>query len=149
MSPFDLAFAALVLLLAVASGTIVHELLHAGVLRAAGIPFEIHWLPGGSGGLAGPLGALASVRLGAIPPDVPAWQLRVASLAPFALAIPLLAVPTSLVPDPFAVQAPALQAAVVGWMACALPSPADFSMVWHAPEVVAAGGHGEPLEPGA
>lgn len=147
MSPSELLAAGLVLVLAVCAGTVLHELLHAGVLRAAGVPFEIQWLPEGDGGLAGPLGPLASVRLRAIPADLPAWQLRAASLAPLALAAPLLAVPAGAVPDPFAADAVVLQAAVVGWMACALPSPADFSLVWRADDVVADGGPVDPADP--
>lgn len=138
MSPLELLGAVVVLAVAVCTGTVVHELLHAGVLYAAGVPFQIQWLGDARSGRLGGglLGAWASVRLRSVPAGLPAWQLRVASLAPLALAVPLLAVPAGLVADPFAREAPLLQAAVIGWLACALPSPADFSLVWHAGRVV-------------
>lgn len=134
----DLAFAGLALLAVVTLGTIVHELLHASVLQAAGVPYDMQWLADASGGTLGSglLGTWAAVELRAVPEDLPPWTLRVASLAPLVLAAPLLAIPAGVVADPFAGENVVHQAVVLGWMACALPSPADFSLVWHAEQLV-------------
>jgi len=66
-------------------------------------------------------------------------RLRAASLAPLALATPLAAVLVGAVPDPFAGGSLYLQLVVVGWLACSLPSPQDFSLVWHANRVLEGG----------
>jgi len=138
MSPLELLAAVLALVVAVCAGTVAHELLHAVVLRTAGVGFEIEWFGGARAGrLGGFVGTWASVRLRSVPEGLPAWQLRAASLAPLVLAVPLLAVPAGLAADPFTREAPVLQAAAIGWLACALPSPADFSLVWDADAIVA------------
>lgn len=138
MTSFDLLLAVGVLALAVGVGTVVHELLHAGVLAAAGVPYTIQWLQGGPTGRlgAGLVGTWASVRMQSVPQDLPPWQLRVASLSPLALALPLVAIAVGVVPDPFVGDDLVLQFAVIGWLACALPSPSDFSLVWHAEDVI-------------
>lgn len=138
MSSYELLVAGIALLFAVGAGIVVHELLHAVVLKAAGVSVEIDWFHGRSGQLgAGLFGTLASVRIRTIPDDLPAWQLRIASLAPLSLATPLVAVAAGLISDPFAGSDVVLQAAVVGWLACALPSPADFSLFWYAESAIA------------
>ncbi|QLD90986.1 hypothetical protein HWV07_18810 [Natronomonas salina] len=141
MSPTTLILAGLVLLLTVGIGTVVHELLHAAVLRASGVDYELQWLHGEATGRlgAGVFGTWASVELRAVPADLAPWRLRAASLAPLLLATPLVAVAAGVVPDPFAGDAVVLQLAVVGWLACSLPSPQDFSMVWHAETVLSEG----------
>jgi hypothetical protein len=48
---------------------------------------------------------------------------------------PLALVPAGLVGDPFATEGVA-RFAVLGWMACALPSPQDFSVLWYADEAL-------------
>lgn len=138
MLVLDLTLAALALLTAVALGTVVHELVHASVLEAAGVPYRLQWLAGQSDATLGSglVGTWASVELRGLPDDCSPWTLRVASLAPLVLAVPLLAIPAGIVADPFAGDRLLLQAAVLGWMACALPSPADFSIVWHAETVL-------------
>lgn len=139
MLVLDLTLPALALFAAVTLGTIVHEHLHASVLQIAGVPYEMHWLAGASDATLGSglLGTWASVEIRSLPDGLAPWTLRAASLSPLLLAVPLLAIPAGLVADPFAGDHLVLQAAVLGWMACALPSPADFSLVWHAEQLVA------------
>lgn len=138
MLPTDLLAGCLVLFAAVSVGIVVHELAHAAVLRAAGVDFEIQWLSGGAGSRlgAGVTGAWASVRMRRVPAGLPAWQLRLASLAPLTMVVPLVAVAAGVVPDPFAGDDLRFQLAVIGWLACALPSPRDFSLVWYADRVI-------------
>lgn len=139
MSPFELLVAAVVLLLTVGVGTVVHELMHATVLRASGVDFEFRWFHGSrvrqlGGGL---FGTWASVELTAIPPSLSPWRLRAASLAPLLLTAPLMSIPLGVVSDPFADSNLILQVIVIGWFGCALPSPQDFSLVFHAGEIIA------------
>ena len=138
MTPITLILAGAVLLLTVGLGTVIHELLHAAVLRASGVDYELRWLHGGRTGRlgAGLFGTWASVELRAVPADLSPWHLRAASLAPLLLATPFLAVAVGAAPDPFAVGSLPLQLAAVGWLACSLPSPQDFSLVWHAETVL-------------
>lgn len=135
----ELLAAVLVVLLAVGTGTVVHELLHAAVLRLAGVDCDVRWLQGGRTGRlgAGLFGTWASVRMTSIPSALEPWQLRIAALSPLLLAAPLVAIGAGVVPDPFALDNLYLELAVVGWLACALPSPQDFSVVWHAPQLLA------------
>jgi len=141
MTPTTLLLAAVALFLTVGIGTVVHELSHAAVLRASGVDYELRWLQGGRTGRlgAGLFGTWASVELRSLPSDLSPWRLRAASLAPLALATPLAAVLVGAVPDPFAGGSLYLQLVVVGWLACSLPSPQDFSLVWHANRVLEGG----------
>lgn len=138
-TPIELLAAAFALVGAVCAGTVVHELLHAGVLRAAGASVEIHWGGDGRSGRhwAAITGSLAAVRLRRVPPTLSPWQLRVASLAPLVLATPLVAIALGIVADPFGGQDRVVQLALIGWLACALPSPQDFSVFWHAADALA------------
>ena len=135
MGPIELVAAGVVLLVAVVLGTVAHELSHATVLAAFGVPYRIEWLPArAQAGLlrAGVLGGWASVTPREIPSGLAPWRLRVAALAPLALAVPFALVFAGVLPDPIASGNPLVQAATVGWLACALPSPADFSLFSHA-----------------
>jgi hypothetical protein len=138
MSPITILLAGVVLVATVGIGTVVHELLHVAVLRASGVDYELRWLHGsGADRLGGGVfGTWASVELRAVPADLPPWRLRVASLAPLLLAAPLAGIAFGVVPDPFAGDALLVKLVVVGWLACSLPSPQDFSMVWHAGEII-------------
>jgi len=134
MTPIELAGCAVVLVAAVSLGLLAHELAHALALRAAGVPYELTLFPGdGRGRLRSAVaGQWATVR-----PRVPAagaapWTLRLSAMMPLALLAPLALVPAGVVTDPFAAGHPVAQAAVLGWLACALPSPADFSVLFHA-----------------
>ena len=139
MLSIELLAGIVVLLAAVSVGIVVHEAAHAAVLRLAGVPFQIRWLPGATRDrfAAGLTGTLASVHMETIPAGLAPWKLRAASLAPLVLLVPLLPMAAGIVADPFAGDDVLVQLAVVGWIACALPSPQDFSLVWYAEEVIA------------
>lgn len=144
MTPIDLTAAAVVLALSVGLGLVAHELSHAVVLRAAGIPHDITWFGGrdrASLFRAGVAGQWATVtpRPSA---GTPAWLLRLSAMMPLAMVAPLAIVPLGLAPDPVATGSLPVQVAVLGWMACAIPSPQDFSVLWHADRAL-----GETLSP--
>jgi hypothetical protein len=129
----------LALVAAVAAGTVAHELSHAAFLRAFGVSCELRWFPSSDGGNplhASVTGGLASVRLRGIPRDLSPWKLRLAALTPFLLTTPFALVALAVLPDPFITGNVPLSAAAIGWLACALPSPRDFSMVWYADRVI-------------
>jgi len=116
-------------------GTVTHELSHAVALRAFGVPVEISWLPerDRTGLLrAGLAGGWAAVRPRVVPRDLQPWRLRVAAMMPLLLAAPLALVGLGVLTDPFAGDTPYRAAVAVGWLACALPSPQDFSVLWYA-----------------
>ncbi|MCL9812820.1 hypothetical protein [Natranaeroarchaeum aerophilus] len=138
MDPFTIAGVSGVLLLTLCLGTVVHEYTHALALRAFGIEYRIDWLGGrkGIGRLrAGVLGTWASVtpQLSA---ETPVGGLRVAALMPLTLTIPFILVAIGALSDPLATGSPYVIAAAVAWLACALPSPQDFSTVWYAHRLV-------------
>lgn len=118
-----------VLVAALVAGIIVHESSHVIVLQALGIPYEIVWFTGDAGlAMARPL-----VSVDPRPPTTleASIGLRLAAIAPLTLAIPLALVLIGVLPDPLAMGNPYLTAATVGWAACALPSPQDFSVFWY------------------
>lgn len=124
----------------VGAGIVAHELAHAAALRLFGVGFEVAWLPGrDETGLLRSLfaGKLAAVTPRADPDARPTLALRAAAMAPLLLVAPLALVPLGVLPDPFLAEDPYLAAAVVGWMACGLPSPQDFSVLWHAEDALA------------
>lgn len=136
----DLLLAAGALLLALGVGTVAHESAHALVLWVLGVPFDVRWLPDRretSPAGAGFPGRWATVTPRSLPADVPPWGLRVAALAPLAMATPMALVLVGVLPDPVQTGSPPLAAAAVAWFACALPSPRDFSLFWHAEGAVA------------
>ena len=129
-----------VLLVAVIAGTVVHELSHAAALRAFSVPHVVEFLPRRAevGTLRASItGEWARVVPCDLSSDLSPWALRVAALMPLLLATPLALVPLGVLPDPFGSDNPYLIAATLGWTACALPSPQDFSLVWHAERIVA------------
>lgn len=137
MVPMELLLAGAVLLATLAIGTIVHELSHAITLQLLGVSCEIEWGSSEEGtGFARAWGALATVTPRSMPPDLPPWRLRLAALMPLALAIPIPLVLVGVLPDPLATGDPVVASATVGWLACGLPSPQDFSLVWHAEEAI-------------
>ena len=139
MTPIELLTAVTALLVALVAGTVAHELAHAAVLRAVSVPCELTLLPDDEGVLAAGLnGRIAAVTPCRIPESVAPGHLRAAALAPLALLSPFALVQAGVLADPFATGNVALQLAVVGWFACALPSPQDFSLVWHPGEALAA-----------
>lgn len=136
----ELVLATGALVATLALGTAAHEFAHAVVLRSFGVPVEVTWFPDRAGSLGA--GAVLSSRWAtatplSIPPTLPPWALRLAALAPFALATPMALVLLGVLPDPTLVGNPALVAATLAWFACALPSPQDFSLFWYAESVIA------------
>lgn len=134
MPPIELLAAAVALLATVSAGVVVHEFAHALTLRAFSVPYRVDVLPGERDGTlrGSAMGGLASVTPIAVPPDLEPWRLRVAAMAPLALLAPFGLVAAGVVPDPFATGDAVRQAVAVGWLACALPSPSDFALLWHA-----------------
>lgn len=119
-----------VLLVTVAVGLVVHEWVHAAVLRLGGIEYTVSYFPGRR---SGPLGLLASCPWAVVRPNPtggePAWLLRCAALAPALLAAPVFVV--GFVGDGW-LASPLATAAAIGWLACSLPSPQDFSVAFYA-----------------
>ena len=123
-----------VLALSLMFGIIAHELSHSIALRVFGIDHDVQWLSDRSGrGVfrAGIRGRWAHVDLRDLTNDVAPWKLRVAALMPLLLIVPLLTIPAGLIVDPFQTGNLVLVLGIVGWMACAIPSPADFAIFWH------------------
>ena len=119
-------------------GVVAHELSHAIALRAFSIRHEIRLLPdrSQSRGLRAVIGGRwASVDLRDVPADAANWKLRVAALMPLTLVIPFGLIPLGVLPDPIAMGNLHIALIVIGWMACALPSPADFAIVWNPSEI--------------
>lgn len=140
MTPAELALAGLVLVVAVGAGIVAHELSHALALRAFRVPYDLEWLPDQderSVFTASISGRLAAVTPRTLPQGLPPWRLRFAALTPLVLALPFVLVPVGVLPDPIQTGNVYVFAATVGWLACALPSPQDFSLVWYAERVIA------------
>jgi hypothetical protein len=57
-------------------------------------------------------------------------------MMPLVLAVPLPLVALGVLPDPFASGSPYEAAVALGRLACALPSPQDFSLLWHAERAI-------------
>ncbi len=118
------------LALAVAVGLVVHEWSHAAVLRLARVEYAVSYLPGRGDGLVAlvttrPWAAVHPRPTGAEPP----WVLRLAALAPALLALPVFGLALA---GHLTAETPIVTAAAIGWLACALPSPQDFSVAFHA-----------------
>lgn len=122
------------LVLAVGLGLVVHEWSHAVVLRLARIDYTVSYLPNRS---SGPLGLLASCPWAVVEPAPTdrdsAWVLRVAALAPLLLAVPVLVVGAT---GNLTAETPILAATAIGWLACSIPSPQDFSVAFYAHRVL-------------
>lgn len=133
MDPIELLAAGIALLVVLGVGTVAHELSHAVALRALGVACEVEWLPGRDPtGPGDGRGTLAAVVPRSVSPETAPWRLRVAAITPLTLALPIPLVLLGVLPDPVASGDPVLASATVGWLACALPSPRDFSLVWYA-----------------
>ncbi|WP_254863284.1 hypothetical protein [Halovivax gelatinilyticus] len=120
-----------VLAAGVGSGLLAHEWAHAGVLRLTGTEYTVTFLPDRD---SSPLRWLTSCPWAVVHPNptaaTPAWSLKVAALAPLALAIPVFGLALSgLAPSP---EQPLFSAFALGWLACAIPSPQDFSVAFYA-----------------
>lgn len=128
------------LVVAVGVGTTAHELSHVLALSASGVPCRVTIRPDReqSGDLGANLpGAWATVTPTAIPRDFAPWRLRTAAMMPLCLAAPFALAVAGVVPDPFVTDNVPLQAAAIGWLGCALPSPRDFSLLWYPRQALA------------
>jgi len=138
MQGVELFGVGITVLVTVSLGMVAHECTHAAVLHSLGIPYDIDWVPSGeTGGIlaAGLFGTWATVTPQRIPRGVPTWGLQLSAIAPFALAAPLALVAVGILPDPLAANSPLVAAVTVAWLGCAIPSPQDFSLFWHAGEI--------------
>ncbi|RQG98199.1 hypothetical protein [Natrarchaeobius oligotrophus] len=122
------------LLLAVVIGLLAHEWAHAVVLRLADVEYTVSYFPGRTDGL---VSLLASCPWAAVHPSPtgrePAWVLRVAALAPLSIAVPVFA----LVAFDVVSTGSSLETAIaIGLLACAIPSPQDFSVAFYAHRVL-------------
>jgi len=144
MTPGELVTAGVVLFATLGVGTVVHELSHALALTTFGVPYEIRWLPTPDGDTRPVLArALASVTPRAESRDLSPWALRTAAVMPLGLATPVLGVFAGVIPDPIAAGDAIGTAVLVGWLACALPSPGDFSLFWYTERAIDDSGVGE------
>jgi len=140
MQTTALTGATLVLLLTTGVGIVVHELSHAAVLYLFGIQYTVDINPERVGPRrfnAGIFRASVAVTPRAISPETSAWAMRLSSVAPLILAVPFVTVVTGIVPDPLRADSLPLTASTVGWLACAIPSPQDFAVFWHAERAAA------------
>lgn len=131
----DVVLAALALVGSVAVGLVVHELAHALVLRLARIEYTVTYFPGRSDGV---VALLSSCPWAAVEPHPvgrdSSRTLRLAAIAPVFLAVPVFAVGfAGLVPT----GSPIVTAIGIGWLACSIPSPQDFSVAFHADRALA------------
>lgn len=124
------------LLVTVAVGVTVHELLHAVVLRSAGVDCSFDVLPADedrSGFASLATGAVATVGIESVPSACSPWRLRLAALAPLVMLVPVVAYAALLLGGQVT-ETRLGSIVLIAWMACALPSPADFSIVWYPEE---------------
>lgn len=130
--------AAFALLATVGLGLVAHELSHAVVLHFFGVPYDIRWFPGRNAAshfAAGVVGTWATVTP-RVSRGVSVWGLRLSAVAPLVLALPFALVLAGAVPDPLNSGNGLVAAVTVAWLACALPSPQDFSVFWYAGRAV-------------
>ncbi|ELY42544.1 hypothetical protein [Natronorubrum sulfidifaciens] len=118
------------LVVTVVVGLVAHECAHAVVLTLARVEYTVTYAPGRSDGI---VGLVTSCPWAAVHPHPTGHEsatvLRVAALAPLALAVPIFGLGFSgLLP----VESPLLTAIGIGWLACAIPSPQDFSVAFYA-----------------
>ena len=125
--------APLTLALAIVLGLLAHELAHATVLRLGRVECTVSVLPARSTGL---LVGLRGRQWAVVEPTLTGrespWVLRVAALAPLTLWIPVLAAGAAGLPFD---RVP-LVVFTIGWLACALPSPRDFSVAFYAHRLI-------------
>ncbi|WP_135829191.1 hypothetical protein [Halorussus halobius] len=127
-----------------AAGICAHELCHVVPLSFTNAEYTVSVLPragvaarGASAPTDWPAlkhvlaGSLVRVEVTRLPRATPEWLLRAAALAPLALAVPFALVAAGLAPNPFATGDSVATVALVTVTACALPSPADWAVVWH------------------
>ncbi|MFC4450413.1 hypothetical protein [Halorussus aquaticus] len=123
----------LALLATLAVGICVHELLHVVPLSLTDAEYAVHVLPSGDGSSlqTALTGGLVRVEVTHLPDATPEWLLRGSALAPLLLALPLALVAAGVLPNPLAADDHLRTAVLVALTGCGLPSPADWSVVWH------------------
>lgn len=122
-----------VLLISVVIGIVAHELSHAIALWAFDVPCRLRVLPDRDGGGSLRIGLgdrLAAVSFSEASASVAPWKLRVAALMPLVLALPVALVALGIVPTG-GIDDGYITASLIGVTACAIPSPADFAVVWY------------------
>lgn len=134
MLSLPVIYAGIVFFVTLIIGITLHELSHALALRTAGVPYTIEFLPDSDA--AGEFRTklrtpLARVTPTGVPDDLSSWQLRAAAMMPICLVIPFGLVLIGVFPDPFAVGNLSLELATIAWLGCSVPSPGDFSLLWH------------------
>ncbi|WP_255191254.1 hypothetical protein [Natronobeatus ordinarius] len=135
MTELEVVLAGFAVVFAVGVGLVAHEWSHALVLTVADVDHALEYLPDRTDGV---VGALASTRWARVRPQPtgrePPWVLRLAALMPLTLALPVLGLGVSgyLSSDDLVVTL-----AVAGWLACAIPSPQDFSVAFYAHRILA------------
>lgn len=135
-----LAGAGMVLLLTISVGIVAHELSHAAVLYLFGIRCDIDIKPEQLGSNGFDLGIFlpwAEVTPQGISSETSTCAMRLSAIAPLVLATPFLAVITGIAADYLYTDNLLFAIVAVGWLACAIPSPQDFSVFWHANQAVA------------
>jgi hypothetical protein len=135
MEPLALAAAGVVLLVTVGVGIVAHELSHAAVLYLFGVQCDIAIGPGGE--CHGRSDSWAVVTPRGLSRETSAWAMRLSSVAPLGLAAPVVLVATGVAGHPGQTDSLLLTAWSIGWLACAIPSPRDFSVFWYADRAVA------------
>ena len=115
----------------VSIGLLAHEWAHAGVLHFADVEYTVSVLPNRN---RHPLTWPASVPWAVVDPrptpGTAPLALRAAALAPLLLALPPLVLSfAGFVPS---MDAPISTGFALGWLACAIPSPRDFSVAFYA-----------------
>jgi hypothetical protein len=138
MDPIELFTAGTLLVATVGIGITIHELSHAAVLQCLGVPYEIRWLPetDGSRFHSALAASWATVTPQRIPQNVPSLGIRLSAVAPLALTLPLVLVATGVVQNPLPSGNEYTTAVTIAWLACALPSPQDFSVFWYADRAI-------------
>ncbi|WP_255168007.1 hypothetical protein [Natrononativus amylolyticus] len=126
----DALVAGCALLLAVGGGLVAHEWSHALALKLARVEYTVSYFPDRTDGV---LAMLASCPWAAVHPQPtgrePPWLLRLAAMMPLVLALPVLVLGAAgSLPTDHA----AGTAFVIGWLACTIPSPQDFSVAFYA-----------------
>lgn len=132
MIGIDALVAVPALVLALTIGLVTHEYAHALVLHLAGVEYAVEYFPDRADGV---VATLSSCRWAQVRPRPtgrePAWVFRVAALMPLSLALPVLALGVG-----GHLSGTAATAATIGWLACAIPSPRDFSVAFYAHRVL-------------
>ncbi|MCW8172951.1 hypothetical protein D8S78_15680 [Natrialba swarupiae] len=117
------------LVLAVVVGLVVHEGLHALVLRLARVEYTVVYGPDRTGGIVGLIASCPGRWSSRIRLEESPLVFRASALAPLALA----ALVFGLVGFDFvSLESPVATAMAIGILGCSIPSPQDFSVAFYA-----------------